>query len=78
MLVIEDTGMGIAEEDLPRIWEKGFTGLNGRADKKATGLGLYLCRRVLEKLSHRMEITSQVGEGTQVRIFLDTAPDIWQ
>lgn len=78
VLVIEDTGIGIAEEDLPRIWEKGFTGLNGRADKKATGLGLYLCRRVLEKLSHRMEITSRVGEGTQVRIFLDTAPDIWQ
>lgn len=78
VLVIEDTGIGIAPEDLPRISEKGFTGLNGRADKRATGLGLYLCRRVLEKLSHKMVITSQVGEGTQVRILLDSVPEIWQ
>lgn len=61
-----------------RISEKGFTGLNGRTDKRATGLGLYLCRRVLEKLSHKMVITSQVGEGTQVRILLDSVPEIWQ
>ena len=78
VLVIEDTGIGIAPEDLPRIAEKGFTGLNGREDKRATGLGLYLCRRVLEKLSHKMEITSQVGKGTQVRLMLDSLPEIWQ
>ena len=45
-LCIADTGIGIAPEDLPRIFEKGYTGLNGRTDRKATGLGLYLCRRV--------------------------------
>ena len=78
VLVIEDTGIGIAQEDLPRIFEKGFTGKNGRSDKRATGLGLYLCRRVLEKLSHRMEIRSQPGKGTQVRLYLDSAPEIWQ
>lgn len=78
VLVIEDTGIGIAQEDLPRIFEKGFTGKNGRSDKRATGLGLYLCRRVLEKLSHRMEIHSQPGKGTQVRLYLDSAPEIWQ
>ena len=78
VLVIEDTGIGIAPEDLPRIAEKGFTGLNGREDKRATGLGLYLCRRVLKSLSHKMEITSQVGKGTQVRLMLDSMPEIWQ
>ena len=49
-LCIRDTGIGIAPEDLPRVFEKGFTGCNGRTDKRATGIGLYLCRRILEKL----------------------------
>lgn len=44
-LVIEDNGIGIQAEDLPRVFEKGFTGYNGRADKKSTGIGLYLCKR---------------------------------
>lgn len=70
-LVIEDTGIGIAPEDLPRIFEKGFTGRNGREDKRATGLGLYLCREVLQKLSHKMRIDSQPGKGTQVRVLLN-------
>ena len=69
-LVIEDTGIGIAPEDLPRVFEKGFTGCNGRTDKRATGIGLYLCRRILEKLGHTIAITSTVGEGTTVRIGL--------
>lgn len=71
-LVIEDTGIGIAEEDLFRVFEKGFTGYNGRADKKSTGIGLYLCRRILTKLSHTITIQSQVGKGTTVRIDLKT------
>ncbi|MGL4336012.1 MAG: sensor histidine kinase [Turicibacter sp.] len=71
-LVIEDTGIGIAQEDLPRIFEKGFTGYNGRMDKKATGIGLYLCQKVLRKLSHTIFITSQVGVGTTVKIDLAT------
>jgi len=70
-LNICDTGIGIRAEDLPRITEKGFTGYNGHMDKRSTGIGLYLCRRVLGKLSHRMEISSEEGRGTQVRIFFD-------
>lgn len=69
VLEIADTGMGIAAEDVPRIFEKGFTGYNGRADKKSTGLGLYLCRLTAEKLSHRIWVESQVGQGT--RVYLD-------
>lgn len=68
VLVIQDTGIGIAPEDLPRIWEKGFTGYNGREDKRATGIGMYLCKRVLENLSHTIEVTSRVGSGTKVSI----------
>ena len=60
----------VAPEDLPRVFEKGFTGCNGRTDKRATGIGLYLCRRILEKLGHTIAITSTVGEGTTVRIGL--------
>ena len=44
-LVIEDTGIGIAPEDLPRVFERGYTGYNGRTDKRSTGIGLYLCRQ---------------------------------
>ena len=69
-LCIRDTGIGIAPEDLPRVFEKGFTGCNGRTDKRATGIGLYLCRRILEKLGHTIAITSEVGVGTTVRIGL--------
>ena len=69
-LVIEDTGIGIAPEDLPRVFDCGFTGYNGRADKKATGLGLYLCRRVCRKLSHTIGISSEPGRGTTVTIGL--------
>lgn len=70
-LVIEDTGIGIQEEDLPRVFEKGFTGYNGRADKKSTGIGLYLCKKVLKKLSHTISIESILGKGTKVKIGLD-------
>lgn len=71
-LVIEDTGIGIAEEDLPRVFEKGFTGYNGRMDKKATGIGLYLCKKILDKLSHTITITSKVNLGTRVEIDLSS------
>ncbi len=72
-LHVSDTGIGIAPEDLPRIFEKGFTGYNGRADKKSTGLGLYLCRQAADKLSHRLSVTSEVGAGTTFTIDLSTA-----
>lgn len=71
-LVIEDTGIGIAPEDLPRIFEKGYTGCNGRADKRSTGIGLYLCRQIMEKLSHTIRIESEMGKGTKVYLGLDT------
>ena len=69
MLVIEDTGIGIAEEDLPRIFEKGYTGYNGRTDGSASGIGLYLCRRICGNLHIGIQTESEVGKGT--RIILD-------
>ena len=69
-LVIADTGIGIAPVDLPRVFEKGFTGNNGRMDKKATGIGLYLCRRVTNLLGHTISIASEPGVGTQVLLGL--------
>ena len=63
-LMIADTGIGIAPEDLPRVFEKGYTGFNGRADKKATGLGLYLCRRVCDMLSIAITAESETGKGS--------------
>lgn len=69
-LVIEDTGIGIQAEDIARIFEKGFTGYNGRMDKKSTGIGLYLCQQVLNKLAHSIIVTSQVGKGTKISIDL--------
>lgn len=69
VLNVTDTGIGIAPEDIPRIFEKGFTGYNGRMDKKATGLGLYLCKKTADKLSIRLQVTSEVGVGTTVRIY---------
>jgi signal transduction histidine kinase len=67
-LVIEDTGIGIRQEDLPRIFDRGFTGYNGRFDKKSTGIGLYLCKQILNKLSHTITFTSEPGKGTKVSI----------
>ena len=69
-LVIRDTGIGIAPEDVPRVFEKGFTGYNGRADKRASGIGLYLTKQVLSKLGHGITIQSELEVGTTVRIEL--------
>ena len=69
-LCIRDTGMGIALEDLPRIFEKGYTGYHGRADKKASGIGLYLCRRICTNLGHRISAESAPDVGTAIRIDL--------
>lgn len=67
-LVLEDNGCGINAADLPRIFERGFTGYNGREEARASGLGLYLCRRVLDQLGHQITITSRPGRGTKVKI----------
>ena len=63
--------MGIAREDLPRIFERGFTGCNGRMDKRATGIGLYLCREICRRLGHTIAAESEVGRGTRIIIGLD-------
>lgn len=65
-LIIEDTGIGIRAEDIPRIFEKGYTGVNGRDDNRATGIGLYLSNKIMGKLGHRLYITSTEGKGTKV------------
>lgn len=75
-LVIEDNGIGIQAEDLPRVFEKGFTGYNGRADKKSTGIGLYLCRKIMGNLGHGIWIESEVGKGTCV--YIDLSRKEWK
>ncbi len=69
-LLIADTGIGIAAEDLPRAFDKGYTGYNGRADKHATGIGLYLVKKMLDKLGHTISLSSAPGRGTTARIDL--------
>lgn len=69
-LCIQDTGIGIAQEDLPRIFENGYTGCNGRADKRASGIGLYLCQRICKNLGHRIYAQSEVDRGTRITIDL--------
>ena len=70
-LCIRDTGIGIAPEDLPRIFEKGYTGYNGRSDRRASGIGLYLCRRICNNLGHTITAASAPDEGTVIRIGLE-------
>lgn len=70
-LCIEDTGIGIAPEDLPRIFEKGYTGYNGRIDRHASGIGLYLCKRVCRNLGAEIRVTSAPDKGTTVMIDLE-------
>ena len=72
VLSVEDNGIGVKKYDLPYIFEKGFTGFNGREDKKSTGIGLFLCKKILTKLSHTITVTSEVGKGTAVKLCLDT------
>ncbi len=69
-LAVSDSGIGIRPEDLPRVFEKGFTGTNGRVEDRSTGIGLYLCRRVMDRLGHGISIVSRPGQGTLVRLDL--------
>jgi signal transduction histidine kinase len=73
VLSVSDTGIGIAPGDLPRIFQKGFTGYNGRADKKATGLGLYLSRQAAQRLGISITAQSQPGQGST--FYLDLRKD---
>ena len=68
-LFISDTGTGIAPEDLPRIFERGYTGLNGRIGQNSSGLGLYLAKKAADLLAISLKVESKVGEGS--RFMLD-------
>lgn len=70
-LSVTDTGIGISLEDLPRIFEKGYTGYNGRLDKKSTGIGLYLCRMAADKLGHELTAQSRPGKGSRFTVDLE-------
>lgn len=67
-LCIRDTGIGIAPEDLPRIFDRGYTGSTGRSDRRASGVGLFLCKRICKNLGHEICVTSVPGKGTTVRL----------
>ena len=71
-LSISDTGISISPEDFSRIFEKGYTGYNGRLDKKSTGIGLYLCRTAADKLGHKLTAQSTVGKGSSFTIDLSS------
>ena len=73
ILHISDTGIGISAEDLPRIFENGYTGFNGREDKRASGIGLYLCKRIMDNLGHTISAESQPGRGTTIILDLTAA-----
>ena len=66
--------IGIEESDLPRIFERGFTGYNGRMENKSTGIGLYLCRQIMDRLGLSIHVESKRGGGTKV--FLGIAQEV--
>ncbi|WP_150265904.1 sensor histidine kinase [Paenibacillus tepidiphilus] len=68
VLEVRDEGVGIPAGDLPRVFDAYFTGVNGRSFQESTGMGLYLVKQICGKLGHRVEIESEVGKGTTVRI----------
>ncbi|MBU0279047.1 MULTISPECIES: sensor histidine kinase [unclassified Gemella] len=70
-LIIEDTGIGISADNLPRIFDKGYTGFNGRKEKKSSGLGLYLTKKTVDKLGFLIDIDSEINKGTRVKISFD-------
>lgn len=68
VLIIEDNGIGIQESEFPRIFDKGFTGTNGRRNERSTGMGLYICKKLCDKLGLAIKAYSRYGEGTSIRI----------
>ena len=73
ILTIADTGIGIQAQDIPRVFERGFTGFNGRVSQQSSGLGLYLCKAIAANLGIGLTLKSQVGQGTQVQLDLNQA-----
>lgn len=68
VLEIEDNGIGIKDNELSRIFDKGFTGTNGRINERSTGMGLYICKKLCDKLGHGIKASSIYGKGTTVSI----------
>lgn len=67
-LIIQDNGIGIKAAEIDRVFEKGFTGTNGRNIQKSTGIGLYLCQKLANRLGHQITIQSQEGKGTTITL----------
>ena len=70
-LEIKDNGIGIKESDLPKIFDKGYSGFNGRQNQKSTGIGLFLVKQILDKLGQKVKLESKLGEGTSVKIYFN-------
>ena len=69
ILHIKDNGIGIKRSEISRIFEKGFTGTNGRLqNKKSTGIGLYLCKKLCDKLGIAIEVESDENKGTEIKL----------
>lgn len=67
-IYIKDNGIGISKKEIGKVFEKGFTGQNGRQNAKATGMGLYLCKKLCDKLGHGIDLISRKDKGTEIRI----------
>lgn len=76
-LVISDNGIGISQADVPRVFEKGFTGVNGRAYGKSTGMGLYLAKKLSRKLGHELSVTSIENDHTSFTIHFPKGHDYY-
>ncbi|MBG9988582.1 sensor histidine kinase [Aerococcaceae bacterium DSM 111176] len=72
VLAIEDNGQGISEENLPRVFERGYSGMNGQLNEKSSGIGLYMVRLISKRLNHPVSIKSELGEGTTLTIEFNT------
>lgn len=70
-LEIKDNGIGIKDSDLPKIFDKGYSGFNGRQNQKSTGIGLFLVKQILDKLGQKVKLESKLGEGTNVKVYFN-------
>jgi two-component system sensor histidine kinase BraS/BceS len=75
VLIIKDNGVGISEEDLPKIFDRGYSGFNGRINDKASGLGLFIVKQIAERLSQPVTVTSKVGEGSLFKVKFRSTDD---
>ena len=70
-LEIKDNGIGIKDSDLPKIFDKGYSGFNGRQNQKSTGIGLFLVKQILDKLGQKVKLKSKLDEGTSVKVYFN-------